>query len=237
MNDSFPRIITLLRTERKLTQKQAADSLNISQALLSHYERGVRECGLDFLIRIADFYDVSCDYLLGRTSDRNGATITVDDIPEPDSAPDGEEYDTARSTLAVLNKKLIANSLNILFDLINKINNSDLTNQASLYLTVSIYKVFRIIYSSNSDNPKSFFSVSDNFFKGLSDASCSIIESNLTSLANGGRIEGMASLDDKACPNISFDMLKREYPTFFTSLITLIKNAENAINSNSITQK
>lgn len=62
----FPAILTLLRRERGLTQKQAAAQLGISQALLSHYERGIRECGLDFLIRAADYYGVTCDFLLGR---------------------------------------------------------------------------------------------------------------------------------------------------------------------------
>ena len=69
MNDDFPRIITLQRKERKISQKKAATDLGISQALLSHYEKGIRECGLDFLVRIADYYNVSCDYLLGRTSE------------------------------------------------------------------------------------------------------------------------------------------------------------------------
>ncbi|HAM68541.1 MAG TPA: transcriptional regulator, partial [Ruminococcus sp.] len=67
MNEDFPRIITLQRKERKISQKKAATDLGISQALLSHYEKGIRECGLDFLVRIADYYNVSCDYLLGRT--------------------------------------------------------------------------------------------------------------------------------------------------------------------------
>ena len=82
MNNDFPRIITLLRKERKLSQKQAAMDLQISQALLSHYEKGIRECGLDFVVRCADYYDVSCDYILGKTPDRSGITIKVEDIPE-----------------------------------------------------------------------------------------------------------------------------------------------------------
>ena len=71
MNNDFPRIITFLRKERGLSQKQAASELGISQALLSHYEKGIRECGLDFLIRAADYYDVTTDYLLGRTLQRS----------------------------------------------------------------------------------------------------------------------------------------------------------------------
>ena len=54
----FNRIIKLLRKERGITQKQAAEDLGVSQALLSHYEKGIRECGLDFVVRVADYYNV-----------------------------------------------------------------------------------------------------------------------------------------------------------------------------------
>ena len=62
MNTDFPRIIALQRKERQISQKQAAADLGISQALLSHYEKGIRECGLDFLVRIADYYNVCLLY-------------------------------------------------------------------------------------------------------------------------------------------------------------------------------
>ena len=55
----FGRILTLLRKEKGLSQKAAAAELGVSQALLSHYERGIRECGLDFVLRVAELYDVS----------------------------------------------------------------------------------------------------------------------------------------------------------------------------------
>jgi len=55
MNSDFPRILSLLRKEKGISQKNAAEQLLISQALLSHYEKGIRECGLDFLVRCADF--------------------------------------------------------------------------------------------------------------------------------------------------------------------------------------
>ena len=77
MGIEFNRIITLLRKERGITQKQAAQDLGISQAQLSHYEKGIRECGLAFVVQVADYYDVSCDYLLGRSADRSGQTIRI----------------------------------------------------------------------------------------------------------------------------------------------------------------
>lgn len=61
-----------LRTEKGLSQKVAAMELGISQALLSHYEKGIREFNLDFLCKVADYYDVTSDYILGRTDSRTG---------------------------------------------------------------------------------------------------------------------------------------------------------------------
>ena len=80
MGIEFNRIITLLRKERGITQKQAAQDLGISQAQLSHYEKGIRECGLAFVVQVADYYDVSCDYLLGRSAERSGQTISVEEL-------------------------------------------------------------------------------------------------------------------------------------------------------------
>lgn len=71
MERNFSVVLSELRKERGLSQKEAAAKLGISQALLSHYEKGIRECGHSFLLKVADFYGVTCDYLLGRTTERN----------------------------------------------------------------------------------------------------------------------------------------------------------------------
>ena len=60
MNTDFPRILSLLRKERGLTQKQVAADLGIAQALLSHYEKGKRECGLEFLVTTITFLLTIC---------------------------------------------------------------------------------------------------------------------------------------------------------------------------------
>ena len=131
MNADFPRILTLLRKERGISQKMAAGDLGISQALLSHYEKGIRECGLDFVIRCADYYHVSCDYLLGRSPDRSGATLSVEDIPDPDAL--GKENQIKGSILPTLNKKLLSNSLNILFDMVSLTKNKTVVSEVSSY--------------------------------------------------------------------------------------------------------
>lgn len=68
----FSVVLAKLRKERGISQKKAADDLGISQALLSHYEKGIRECGLDFVIKCSEYYGVTTDYLLGVSESRNG---------------------------------------------------------------------------------------------------------------------------------------------------------------------
>lgn len=70
MSTSVSTRLVSLRKEKNLSQKEAAAELGVSQALLSHYEKGIRECGLDFLCRASTFYDVSTDYLLGLTENK-----------------------------------------------------------------------------------------------------------------------------------------------------------------------
>ena len=64
----FPNIRSL-REDRDLRQRELADVLNVSQNTYSQYENGVIELTAGNLIRLADFYGVSVDYLLGRTDD------------------------------------------------------------------------------------------------------------------------------------------------------------------------
>ena len=155
VNSEFPRILTLLRKEKGVSQKTAAASLQVSQALLSHYEKGIRECGLSFLVRAADYYGVSCDYMLGRTPDRTGTTLSIDEIPEADAA--GKENLFRGGILTVLNKKLIANSLNILFDKLNRAGSTDLVKEVSDYLMVAVYQMFRLVYGANKGNQAAIF--------------------------------------------------------------------------------
>lgn len=56
--------ITSLRKKANLTQEQMATKLNITRSALSQYELGTRNPDYDLLIKIADFFDVSIDYLL-----------------------------------------------------------------------------------------------------------------------------------------------------------------------------
>lgn len=57
-----------LREDKDLTQQQIAEYLLCDQSLYSKYERGEREVPLNIIIKLADFYDVNIDYLVGRSS-------------------------------------------------------------------------------------------------------------------------------------------------------------------------
>lgn len=56
-----------LREDRDLKQQDLADYLNCSQVCYSRYENGQRDIPLETISKIADFYNVSVDYLLNRT--------------------------------------------------------------------------------------------------------------------------------------------------------------------------
>ena len=56
-----------MREDNDLTQKQVSQMLLCDQSLYSKYERGEREIPLKILVALADFYNVSIDYLIGRT--------------------------------------------------------------------------------------------------------------------------------------------------------------------------
>jgi len=59
--------IRQLREDKDLTQQNMADILSCSQRVYSNYERGELDIPTEILIKLADFHNVSVDYLLNRT--------------------------------------------------------------------------------------------------------------------------------------------------------------------------
>lgn len=221
MNAAFPRMMILLRKERGISQKQAAADLHISQALLSHYEKGIRECGLDFVVAAADYYGVSCDYLLGRTADKSGTMIAVEEIPDNDPNVRDNRM-TAAGVLPVLNKKLVINSLHILFDVLQKCNDKELTSEVSNALIQTTYLVFRHIYGANPKNPRAMFSVEEYRFQPEAMGSAA------RSAAIAGHIARKLA-EKEQLPDVLPDDLQKQYPQFATSLLNLLRTAEKQL--------
>ena len=204
MNTDFPRILSLLRKERGLTQKQVAADLGIAQALLSHYEKGKRECGLEFLVKAADYYNVSTDYLLGRSP-----------VPDGNSSGDSKSGDI----MLALNKKLITNSIEVIFSILQKIKSSKLSKSVSSMLTLSVYKAFRITYNANRKNDDNLFGVSPTSALHLIDSAICLEVGAAADAAN----------DADNAPSITTNSIEAEYDKQGTALLSLIKNAEKRL--------
>ncbi|MBR5232803.1 MAG: helix-turn-helix transcriptional regulator [Clostridia bacterium] len=56
-----------MREDNDLTQKQISSIIRCDQSLYSKYERGERDIPLSLIIKLADYYNISIDYLTGRT--------------------------------------------------------------------------------------------------------------------------------------------------------------------------
>ena len=159
MNANFSRVLSLLRQEKGVSQRKAAAELGISQALLSHYENGIREPGLAFVSRACDYYHVSADYLLGRTLSRDGAIIEAEELVD---ASEGRE--TLRgSIMATLQKKLVVNTASGLFDLLGRTGSREAVAQAGAYLSSALYQLFRQLYRRSGGND-SYFSTDGRAF-------------------------------------------------------------------------
>ena len=216
MNKDFSRIITLLRKEKKLSQKQVAGDLGISQALLSHYEKGIRECGLEFLIKIADYYDVSCDYLLGRTPQRYSDITDISD----------DASKAKRDAVSqIVNKKLIQNTQGVLYDYLIKIGNRKLSNNVSNYLMLATYNMFRKVYSANRDNPQDMFAVHEEVYSGFSTAAMQVISTRVTSATDPSCQNDYIKQCDEL--EISPESIASEYPQIASSVFNLIQHAES----------
>ncbi|MGN0527152.1 MAG: helix-turn-helix domain-containing protein [Acutalibacteraceae bacterium] len=150
MNNYNERLVEL-RTEKGISQKNAAADLEVSQALLSHYEKGIREYSLSFLCKAAEYYGVTTDYILGVSDSRTGVSDeTAGDI-------DGDEkFTTAtvyRATL-MTRERMSAGS-------------SNAADAMDLLIAAIVY---RILFTSAQKGyiPKRWFTVNPKYVQPLS---------------------------------------------------------------------
>lgn len=225
MSTDFSRTLALLRKEKKLSQRAAAADLGISQALLSHYENGIREPGLAFVIRACDYYKVSADYLLGRTLSKDGTIIDAHQLYDV-----SEHKDNALrgSVFAQLNKKLMVNTISLIYGLLGQLGDRDLTRFVSDFFSCSLYLVFRCIYEINPKNQPKFFSISDSAFHhgavevSMMRTACDMqMEAELLR-KNKNLAERLNILDQKT--------LQRSYPALYQSLFQILHNTSAMIN-------
>lgn len=223
-NTDFSRTLSLLRKEKHISQRSAAAAMGISQALLSHYENGVREPGLAFVVKACDFYQVSADYLLGRTMAKDGTIIEAQDLYDVSEQKDNS---IRGNVTAQLNKKLIVNAVSLIYALLGALGNRQLIVNISDYLTCVVYTLFRNIYCANHRNVKGFFALDDaDFFCGAVDASMarSRYEIELELVRMGRDKTAMDKLEQ-----ISPETIREKYPILYQSLLQVLHNTNGRI--------
>lgn len=228
MASDFSRTLALLRREKKISQRTAAGDLQVSQALLSHYENGLREPGLNFVVRAADYYGVSCDYLLGRSMARDGSAVSAEHMPDLSD----EKGNVLNGNVAtMLHKKLIVNSAALIIELSGKTNSKFLTAEVSSYLSVAFYKVFRYLYMANPQNPEAIFKTRADQFEALCDAEMKLSELRIRSAARGDGDFGLSE-EDIEFPDLTPAALSKEYPGVSQSLLSLLQTVSDSIAKN-----
>lgn len=122
---TFGNRLRELRKENRISAKELSNALDIAQSSISRYENGLREPRRDFLEKVSLYFDVSIDYLLGKTDER--VNIIHEDRAEYNTLPN--QFENAEDAIAFLLKQptLIAFGG---YD-INKLSNDELIDFAN----------------------------------------------------------------------------------------------------------
>ena len=215
MNADFSRTLALLRQEKDISQRKAAKDLGISQALLSHYENGIREPGLAFVRRACDYYHVSADYLLGRTLSRDGGMIDAEELYDS-----SDEKGTLKGSIAAtLQKKLTVNSVNLLFELLGRTDSREAVSAAGGYLSGALYQLYRTLHRKSGGNDSYFALDAEAFSGGAADVQMAAARVAYT--------RALAACEQNgAFPNMEDETLTQAYPALVQSAKQVLHTAE-----------
>ena len=217
----FSRTLSLLRQERGVSQRTAASDLGISQALLSHYENGIREPGLSFVVKACDYYHVSADFILGRTLSRDGSMLSSEEVlgaAEPGNILQG-------SVLATLQSKLLAGAVGVLFGLLGKLGDKTAINAAAAYLGGAVYQLYRHLYRAAGANEAYFALDPAACTMGTADADMKLEE---VRYARALRAQAAKKAE---FPDLSPEALTSNYPGRCQSLTQVLGSADTRLSA------
>nr|WP_297180897.1 helix-turn-helix transcriptional regulator [uncultured Agathobaculum sp.] len=214
MASDFSRTLALLRREKKISQRTAAGDLGVSQALLSHYENGLREPGLPFVVRAADYYGVSCDYLLGRSMARDGSAVPAGRMDMQRS----EEWE----------RKQVVAAASLLLELAEQTGSSQLPREVESYFALAIYKVYRYLYMADPAGVEAVFRTSREQFEYLCDARMKEHELRIRTAARGEEGFGLTRETLQPCA-IAPNELSKQYPALSGALLTVLQQVSDSI--------
>jgi transcriptional regulator with XRE-family HTH domain len=138
LTTGFSKKLSKLRREHRLSQKKVADDLGISQALLSHYENGIREPRLDFVVKICAYYGVTADYLLDRTDIRKNPLMSIEDMA----------YSIQERSGASIRR--IIDSIIYIYTILADTGRTGLSDNLTAMLDIVLYRAIRSIALPNS---------------------------------------------------------------------------------------
>ena len=119
-------------------------------------------------------------------------------------------------------KKILYDSVDLLTELAGKTGNDLILRSVSDYLLLCLYKVFRMIYSSNPRNDRRLFRISDTESDGLTNAAICLCGARISSAA-----EQTVSEHEETV--ITAGSLSENYPDQATSLLSAVKESEDYI--------
>ena len=220
MNNDFPRILTLLRNERGMSQKKVAADLGISQALLSHYEK---ESGnADWTSWCAPPPITMCPVTIcwdvRRIAMAWGPTSPGRKSPSQDQPVSPVEDQ----------RRMLVYSINIVFGILQKINSEGLTRHMSAFLSCAVYKMFRLLYGARGKNPQEAFSLDRRLYGAQTDAHMALSEAKARYLLEGGDLEDAAGIPPQILPQLTPEKLSQEYPHYADSLFEVVRDTEQA---------
>lgn len=206
MRAQFAKNLALLRQNAGISQRTAAAELQVSQALLSHYEKGIREPGLDFVVRAAEYYGVSTDVLLGCQPPTR----------QPQHAQPG--------SVGLLNpyarevQQDLWDTMGILLDALDRNYDPDVFCFASIYLAETFYELIRY-YSRLTDNyaPDFFHLDEKSFSAGAVNSDMAWVRSQyLMALHHFKERQGLL-------PGLTPEELQERYGDALPSLLRLLR--------------
>ncbi|MDE5964818.1 MAG: helix-turn-helix transcriptional regulator [Eubacterium sp.] len=194
---NFAAVLTQLRKERGISQKKAALDLGISQALLSHYEKGIRECGLDFVIKCGEYYGVTTDYLLGVSSNRNGVDTSYIDTPIDEN---GE-----------ISVGTLAQASTFLLDIISSAKDAQAVKYIYDYYALCVYRG-ALTMAKAGILPKEIFKIDFNLGRELANAAIAVED------AKFGLLEDKSRNGNDMCESNAFiNLINRAEEQILTS--------------------
>ncbi len=203
MKKDFASVLSGLRKERRMSQRKVAGDLGISQALLSHYENGIREPRLEFVVKVCEYYGVSADYILGRTE------IKENPLASPSGAGSEEKKDASEREL-----QHALNTAVVIIKMLAEKGEKDVLGVVAEHLGAAEYKFFSAILDGADvfDIPRTQRVI-------LADAVLKSSELNM-----GGRL-GRFENGEALAKEIS-----ERYPELYESVVRIIKNTESRLN-------